>query len=79
MTDQSMSLWYADWLQTKVAAWVPAASENAIKAAAELRRLHDKCERLAHNYDVLENALWKACGDDKEIVDAYIESQGELK
>jgi hypothetical protein len=40
--------------------------------AAELRRLH-------HNNQVLENALWKACGDDKEVVDATVESQGELK
>jgi len=40
--------------------------------AAELRRLH-------HNNLVLTNALWKACGDDREVVNATIESQGELK
>lgn len=42
------------------------------KAAAELRRLH-------HNNLTLTNALWKACGDDREVVNATIESQGELK
>ena len=41
-------------------------------AAAELRRLH-------HNNLVLTNALWKACGDDREVVNATIESQGELE
>jgi len=39
---------------------------------AQLRRLH-------HNNVVLKNALWKACGDDGEVVNATIESQGELK
>lgn len=42
------------------------------QAAAELRRLH-------HNNLVLMDALWKACGDDEEVVNATIESQGELK
>ena len=42
------------------------------EAAAELRRLE-------HNNQVLMNALWKACGDDKETVKETIESQGELK
>jgi hypothetical protein len=49
--------------------WAPVWCE---KAAAELRRLH-------HNNEVLMNALWKACGDDEEVVNATIESQGELK
>ena len=40
--------------------------------AAELRRLH-------HNNQVLKNALWKACGDDEEAVNATIASEGELK
>ena len=43
----------------------------ALKAAAELRRLD-------HNNRVLTDALWKACGDDEETVNATIESQGEL-
>ena len=42
------------------------------KAAAELRRLH-------HNNLVLTDALWKACADNEEVVNATIESQGELK
>ena len=42
------------------------------KAAAELRRLH-------HNNEVLLNALWKACGDNKTVVNNTIKSQGELK
>jgi hypothetical protein len=37
-------------------------------AAAELRRLHAENE-------LLMNALWKACGDDEEVVNATIESQ----
>ena len=43
-----------------------------MSAAAELRRLH-------HNNLVLTDALWKACADDEEVVNATIESQGELK
>ena len=41
-------------------------------AAAELLRLE-------HNNEVLMNALWKACGDDEQVVNDTIESQGELK
>lgn len=41
-------------------------------AANELRRLH-------HNNLVLMDALWKACGDDEEVVNGTIESQGGLK
>lgn len=42
------------------------------RCAAELRRLH-------HNNELLMDALWRACGDDEEVVNATIESQGELK
>lgn len=45
---------------------------EAAQAAAELRRLH-------HNNLVLMDALWKSCGDDEEIVNLTIASQGELK
>ena len=48
------------------------AVEDIARTAAELRRLH-------HNNLVLTNALWKACGDDREVVNATIESQGELE
>lgn len=46
--------------------------EGDIQAAAVIRRLH-------HNNEVLMNALWKACGDDDQVVKDTIESQGELK
>jgi hypothetical protein len=36
-------------------------------------------EKFKHNEEVLMNALWKACGDDEEVVNATIESQGKLK
>lgn len=39
---------------------------------AELRRLH-------HNNQVLKDALWRACGDDEETVNATIACEGELK
>jgi len=42
------------------------------EAAAELRRLH-------HNNQVLKDALWRACGDDEEAVNATIACEGELK
>jgi hypothetical protein len=42
------------------------------EAAAELRRLH-------HNNQVLKDALWKACGDDEDVVNSTIASEGELK
>ena len=35
-------------------------------------------EACEHDMEVLMNALWKACGDDAEVVNATIESQGEL-
>ena len=47
-------------------------AKHCHKAADELRRLQ-------HNNFVLTNALWKACGDDKNVVNATIKSQGELK
>jgi hypothetical protein len=45
---------------------------TAAQAAAELRRLH-------HNNQVLKDALWRACGDDEEAVNATIACEGELK
>jgi hypothetical protein len=49
-----------------------AAGSTPEQAAAELRRLH-------HNNQVLKDALWRACGDDEEAVNATIASEGELK
>jgi hypothetical protein len=46
----------------------------AINAAVRVER-----EKAKHNEEVLMNALWKACGDDEQLVEATIESQGELK
>ena len=36
-------------------------------------------EKFKHNEEVLMNALWKACGDDGQLVVETIASQGELK
>jgi hypothetical protein len=71
------ALQLADWLQSGAEDPMWANHTEMPKfiaacAATELRRLY-------HNNQVLENALWKACGDDKETVNATIESQGELK
>lgn len=41
--------------------------------------LADNRTRWEHNYEVLMNALWKACGDDAKMVEEIIKSQGELK
>lgn len=62
---QPEALRHAEWLELSLAI-------GAREAAAELRRLH-------HNNELLMDALWKACGDDEEVVNATIESQGELK
>jgi hypothetical protein len=71
MTEQPTALRLADWLDAEACGgsnW--NAKMNA--AAAELRRLH-------HNNQVLTDALWKACGDDKGVVNDTIASEGELK
>ena len=39
----------------------------------------DEREKAKHNEEVLMNALWKACGDDAQVVEATIDSQGELR
>lgn len=67
--------------------------EGAVKAAAELRRLFELAyeqhsviyglraqeRNLRHNNEVLTNALWKACGDDEQVVNDTIASQGVLR
>jgi hypothetical protein len=53
-------------------------STDAIKAFEVLVRA-DEREKAKHNEEVLMNALWKACGDDGQMVVETIESQGELK
>jgi hypothetical protein len=68
-------------------------SPNCGEAAAELRRLFElaheqhtelyglrlQVANLKHNNEVLTNALWKACGDDEQVVNDTIESQGALR
>jgi hypothetical protein len=65
----------------------------AKEAAAELRRLlnlaYDQhteiyglrlsAANLQHNNEVLTSAIWKACGDDEQVVTDTIESQGTLR
>ncbi len=53
-----------------------AASFRSMKSQS---RSASELERLQHNNRVLTDALWKACGDDEDQVNATIESQGELK
>jgi hypothetical protein len=46
---------------------------------SEKEFLEAEIKRLEHNEEVLMNALFKACGDDAQVVNDTIESQGELK
>ena len=64
---------YGDGLREGVAAFI-----NALERFEALVRA-DEREKAKHNEEVLMNALWKACGDDEQLVEATIESQGELK
>lgn len=57
-----------------------------LRRAEEIRQLKGQLDRalenvskLEHNIQVLKNAVWKACGDDEDAVNATIESQGELR
>jgi hypothetical protein len=45
----------------------------------ENKLLRARNERLEHNNRVLTNAVWKACGDDEQVVNDTIESQGTLR
>jgi hypothetical protein len=55
-----------------------AESRREVDAMIALARA-DEREKAKHNEEVLMNALWKACGDDGQLVEETIESQGELK
>jgi hypothetical protein len=46
---------------------------------SEKEFLKAEIKRLEHNIEVLMDALFKSCGDDAQVVEATIESQGELK
>ena len=67
-----------------------AALSNIGTMSPRLRKLYDdssacfdalaaEIDRFKHNETVLVNALYKACGDDEEIVRQTIESQGDLQ
>ena len=73
MTEQPTALRLAEYL-TGLADEIDHThyTDDVRLSAAELRRLH-------HNNQVLKNALWRACGDDEETVNATIASEGELK
>lgn len=66
MTQQPEALRLADALD--LYATGDKHQQDNEQAAAELRRLHAENE-------LLMNALWKACGDDGEVVNDIIESQ----
>ena len=52
--------------------YIETLIEFAKLVAAKEREIYD------HDTRVLMDALWKACGDDEEVVNATIESQGTL-
>ena len=68
-------------------------SQWIMDAASELHRLMNlayeqhttiyglrlSAANLQHNNEVLTNAIWKACGDDEQVVTDTIESQGALR
>jgi|GEM_PF-3654205 len=65
--------------------WMQAAEEaNALRTSlAHWKVFGEHAEgersRLKHNEAVMMNALYKACGDDEEMVRQTIESQGVLR
>lgn len=65
----------ANTLRTSLAHWKVFGEH----AEGERSRLQSKVTRLSHNEAVLMNALYKACGNDEEMVRQIIESQGALR
>jgi hypothetical protein len=57
--------------------WTGAPLDRLEQLVALVRA--DERKKAKHNEEVLMNALWKACGDDGQLVEETIESQGELK
>jgi hypothetical protein len=51
----------------------------AYEQHTEIYGLRAQMRNLRHNNEVLTNALWKACGDDEQVVNDTIESQGALR
>ena len=71
----------SDWWECfdeEIEKLVALARADAIANAVADERSVER-EKFKHNEEVLMNALWKACGDDEEVVNATIESQGKLK
>ena len=91
MSTQPEAMRIADLLERDPSEW--GGLSLGWKAAAELRRLLNlaydqhteiyglrlQVGHLEHNNEVLTNALWKACGDDEQVVNDTIESQGALR
>jgi hypothetical protein len=75
-------------IDTAIQAWADAGEgwvvkewfADRAKAFEAFAKLVAAKEREVHEHDmgVLMDALWKACGDDEEVVNATIESQGTL-
>ena len=63
----------------QVGLW-PAVTDIFAKELEAFAKLVASKEREIYDHDmrVLMDALWKACGDDEEVVNATIESQGTL-
>ena len=68
--EAGVAVWHRDLKKWQV--------DQNLKAFEALVRA-DEREKAKHNEEVLMNALWKACGDDGQLVEETIESQGELK
>lgn len=69
---QSAVKTYPQMSEDEPGGYCTAEDQLMDEAAAELRRLE-------HNNRVPTDALWKACGDDEEVVNSTIESQGSLQ
>jgi hypothetical protein len=82
--DGKLWLMYAEELEAFAKLVAAKATEEAnARANASWELMCKKMvaferEACEHDMEVLMNALWKACGDDAEVVNATIESQGEL-
>jgi hypothetical protein len=74
--NEAMSL---AWLEISQMLGEPTREELDVFLRTWQRAIQAERERSKHNEEVLMNALWKACGDDAQVVEATIESQGELK
>jgi hypothetical protein len=74
MTEQSTALRLADALRN-----IAADTSLSDRYCEVIFEVDDELRRLHHNNQVLKDALWRACGDDEEAVNATIASEGELK